>query len=96
MILNQWYAILPSKSVGSSKIVAVKRLNLDLALFRNTSGDICCVVDQCTHRGAAISKGKVKGDCVRCPFHGLEFDKNGKCTFIPANGRASNRRHQQV
>ncbi|MGE4273702.1 MAG: Rieske 2Fe-2S domain-containing protein [Desulfitobacterium sp.] len=89
MILNQWYAILPSKSVGINEIVAVKRMNLDLALFRNSKGDIGCVVDQCSHRGAALSIGKVKGDCIQCPFHALEFDKNGKCTWIPANGKAS-------
>lgn len=62
---------------------------MDLALFRNTKGEIGCVVDQCAHRGAALSKGKVHGDCLRCPFHGLEFDKDGRCTFIPANGKAS-------
>lgn len=89
MIPNQWYAILPSESVGKNEIAAVRRLNMDLALFRNRKGEICCVVDQCTHRGAALSAGRVKGDCIRCPFHGLEFDKNGKCTFIPANGKSS-------
>lgn len=89
MIKNQWYAILPSKNVKDGQIVAVKRLNLDLALFRNSKGEIGCVVDQCTHRGAALSLGKVKDDCIQCPFHGLEFNKIGKCMFIPANGKAS-------
>ncbi len=89
MIKNQWYAILPSKRVKFGQIVAVKRMNLDLALFRNRNGDIGCVVDQCTHRGAALSLGKIKDDCIQCPFHGLEFNKIGKCTFIPANGKAS-------
>lgn len=89
MITNQWYAILPSRAVKTNHIVAVKRLNLELALFRSNGGEIGCVVDQCTHRGAALSKGKLKGDCVQCPFHGLEFDKTGRCVFIPANGRAS-------
>lgn len=88
MIVNQWYAILPSKTVKPQQIVGVKRLNRELALFRNQQGEIACVEDQCTHRGAALSKGKVKGDCVQCPFHGLEFDGKGQCTFIPANGKA--------
>jgi len=89
MIPNQWYAILPSKTVKSGRIVAVKRLNLELALFRDHNGGLGCVVDQCTHRGAALSKGKLKGDCIQCPFHGLEFDRTGRCNFIPANGKAS-------
>lgn len=89
MIMNQWYAILPSKDVKQDRIVGIKRLNLELALFRDEKGNIGCVADQCTHRGAALSKGQVKGGCLQCPFHGLEFDTSGKCTFIPANGKAS-------
>lgn len=89
MIQNQWYAILPSKKVKTNHIVGVRRLNLDLALFRNSQGQLGCVVDQCTHRGAALSLGKVKDDCIQCPFHGLVFDQSGQCMFIPANGKAS-------
>ena len=89
MILNQWYAILPSKIVKPKQIVGVKRLGMDLALFRNENGEISCVVDQCTHRGAALSIGNLKGDCIQCPFHGLEFNEKGQCTFIPASGKAS-------
>ena len=91
MIQNQWYAILPSKHVKNKQLIAVRRMNLDLVLFRNAKGEIACVVDQCTHRGAALSLGKVKNGCIQCPFHGLEFDKNGECKFVPANGKASNK-----
>lgn len=89
MIQNQWYAILPSRLVKLGQVVGVKRLSLELALYRDVTGTLGCVVDQCTHRGAALSAGLVKGDCIRCPFHGLEFNANGECTFIPANGKAS-------
>jgi len=89
MILNQWYAILPSKQVKKDQILAVKRLNLNLALFRNSKGELGCITDKCTHRGAMLSVGKIKGDCISCPFHGLEFDLEGKCKYIPANGKAS-------
>ncbi len=89
MIKNQWYAVLPSKAVRQNRIVAAKRLNLELAFFRTESGALGCVADQCTHRGAALSKGVVKGECISCPFHALEFDATGACRFIPANGKAS-------
>jgi Phenylpropionate dioxygenase and related ring-hydroxylating dioxygenases, large terminal subunit len=89
MIMNQWYAVLPSKAVKKGQVTGVKRLNLELAFFRGEDGMLGCVADQCTHRGAALSKGKVKGNCVECPFHGIQFDEEGRCTLIPANGRAS-------
>ncbi|SJZ67912.1 aromatic ring-hydroxylating oxygenase subunit alpha [Anaerorhabdus furcosa] len=89
MIKNQWYAILPSKEVKAHKIVAVKRMGLDLCLFRNDDGDVGCLVDQCSHRGAAISKGIHHGNCVACPFHGIRFDKDGKTVLVPANGKVA-------
>ena len=89
MIPNQWYGILPSAKVRAGRITAVRRLNLDLALFRTSDGRLGCVVDQCSHRGAALSAGRMQGDCIRCPFHALEFDTTGKCRFIPANGKGS-------
>ncbi len=89
MIQNQWYAVLPSSKVKKNQIVAAKRMNLELAFFRNSQGELGCVADRCSHRGAALSKGEMRGDCVRCPFHGLEFDVGGACKFIPANGIAS-------
>ncbi|WP_010248631.1 aromatic ring-hydroxylating oxygenase subunit alpha [Acetivibrio cellulolyticus] len=89
MIYNQWYAVLPSREVKKGKILAVKRLGLNLAFFRTEAGQLGCVVDQCTHRGAALSIGKLKSDCICCPFHALEFDSSGKCRFIPANGISS-------
>ncbi len=87
MIQNQWYAIMSSKEVKKGALVAVKRLGLELCLFRQEDGQLGCVVDQCVHRGAALSKGLHKGNCVACPFHGLQFDKDGTCKLIPANGR---------
>lgn len=49
MIKNQWYAILPSKKVSPDQIVAVKRMNLDIVLFRNRKNEIgCCASAFCT------------------------------------------------
>lgn len=89
MIKNQWYAILPAKAVKSNAILSVKRLGIELALFRTKNGQLGCVEDQCSHRGASLSHGKLNGDCISCPFHGLQFDAQGRCNFIPANGKSS-------
>ena len=89
MIYNQWYAVLPSRAVKKGKILAVKRLGMELAFFRTEEGEAGCVVDQCTHRGAALSKGKIVDGCVQCPFHGLRFDETGRCRLVPAIGIAT-------
>jgi len=89
VIPNQWYAILPSSRVRPGGLVAVRRLGLNLVLFRTSRGALGCVEDRCSHRGAALGLGRVEGSCIRCPFHGIQFDPSGQCTFIPAIGRAS-------
>ncbi len=88
MIRNQWYAILTSKEV-KNKPVGIKRLSMDIVLFRDKDGNVHGFYDQCSHRGAKLSKGKIVGDCIQCPFHGIQFNPQGICETIPANGRSS-------
>ena len=87
MIANQWYAILESNEVPRNEPVAVTRMGEKLVLFRDTDGKLICLYDKCCHRGASLSKGKVMGDTIRCPFHGLEYNSSGQCVVIPANGK---------
>jgi phenylpropionate dioxygenase-like ring-hydroxylating dioxygenase large terminal subunit len=86
MIRNQWYAILESTEVRPGKPVGVTRMGEKLVLWRDQSGKLACLVDQCPHRGVALSKGKLVANQIQCPFHGFEYDTTGRCTFIPANG----------
>jgi phenylpropionate dioxygenase-like ring-hydroxylating dioxygenase large terminal subunit len=88
MIPNQWYVILESTELRQ-KPVGITRMGEKMAAWRDRQGTAHVISDQCPHRGASLSRGKVMGDCLQCPFHGFEFDSSGKCTFIPANGRTS-------
>lgn len=89
MIRNQWYVILQSKEVKLHQVVGVLRMGERLALWRDVNGKVICQADQCPHRGAALSIGCVMGDTLQCAFHGFEFDSSGRCTYVPANGRAA-------
>jgi phenylpropionate dioxygenase-like ring-hydroxylating dioxygenase large terminal subunit len=87
MIYNQWYAVLESKDVGKEKLIGVTRFGEKLVFGRTKKEQLLCLRDKCAHRGAALSVGKIKDDRIKCPFHGLEFDKTGQCQLIPAYGR---------
>ncbi len=89
MIKNQWYAVLDSKKLKKNKPLALRRLAMDLIMIRYSDGTVSCFVDKCSHRGAKLSAGVMKGDCIRCPFHGIEFDREGKCVLVPASGQKS-------
>jgi len=87
MIRNQWYIILESNEVKPNRLVGVTRLGEKLVLWRYSNGKVNCLVDQCPHRGVALSCGKLIDGKIECPFHGFQFNSTGKCTLIPANGR---------
>jgi phenylpropionate dioxygenase-like ring-hydroxylating dioxygenase large terminal subunit len=91
MIRNQWYAVLESRELPKDKLVGVTRLGENLVFWRNKKNEIICLWDKCAHRGAKLSLGKIcdNGELVECPFHGLRYNRAGKCTRIPANGKNS-------
>jgi phenylpropionate dioxygenase-like ring-hydroxylating dioxygenase large terminal subunit len=87
MIPNQWYAILESREVRKGKITGVTRMGQQLVAWRDGSGCVTVMSDKCPHRGVALNLARLHNDCVRCPFHGFEFDASGACVLIPANGK---------
>ena len=89
MIKNCWYALLTSGEVKKGRITSVVRLGKRMVFFRTASGKVACLEDLCAHRGASLAQGSVCGENIRCPFHGIEYDPEGKCAFIPSEGRAS-------
>jgi phenylpropionate dioxygenase-like ring-hydroxylating dioxygenase large terminal subunit len=89
MIPNQWYAILESNEIKRGKLVGITRMGEKMIAWRDTQGHLSVMVDKCPHRGVALSVGKIAGDCIQCPFHGFEYDTNGNCVIVPANGKGS-------
>ena len=89
MIPNQWYAILESREVKRVRFTTVTRMRERLVAWRTQSGQVTVMSEKCPHRGASLSAGKLVNDCLQCAFHGFEFDPNGNCILVPANGKDS-------
>jgi phenylpropionate dioxygenase-like ring-hydroxylating dioxygenase large terminal subunit len=86
MFMNFWYAAELSENVKDEP-VHVRMLGFDFVLFRDSEGKAHCLSNLCTHRGASLAHGKVKGDCIECPYHGWQFKgEDGVCTKIPSLG----------
>lgn len=84
MLNNFWYPCEFSSDI-TSKPKQIKILNQKFVLYRNKQGQVVALKDRCPHRGAALSLGWVDDGCIRCPYHGWKFRKDGKCIDIPAN-----------
>ncbi|MDW0113317.1 aromatic ring-hydroxylating dioxygenase subunit alpha [Sporosarcina saromensis] len=88
VLLEDWLVACRSEDV-KDKPIQVKLMGERLAIFRNSKG-VHAFRDLCIHRGAALSLGEVKNDCLVCPYHAWEYDDEGKCVHIPQlpEGRA--------
>ena len=75
-ILDQWHPIYPSHRLGK-RPVGLKCLDRELVLFRSASGAVGVLPDCCPHRGMRLSKGRVEGERLVCPYHGWCFDTCG-------------------
>ena len=74
----------------------VQRTIIDepIVLYRKTDGTVAAITDQCSHRFAPLSRGKVCGDHLECPYHGLQFGADGQCVVNPhGSGRITPQLH---
>lgn len=78
-----WYPIARSEDVREGPI-SVSLLETDLVLYR-AGQDIVVAADRCPHRGMRLSLGQHRGGALVCPYHGLAFGQEGRCTHIPAH-----------
>lgn len=54
-----------------------------IVIFRQSNGELCAIGDHCPHRFAPLHMGKVVGDVIECPYHGLRFGADGQCVHNP-------------
>ena len=82
-VRNAWYVAAWDHEITRS---LKRRIILDqpVLLYRKDDGTAVALEDRCCHRQAPLSMGKLIGNVVKCPYHGLEFDATGKCVRVPS------------
>lgn len=83
ILAEHWFPIAASEAVGDGPQAATL-LDTDLVLFRS-QGRVVVARDLCPHRGMLLSKGWVSDGQIVCPYHGLHFAGDGRCTLVPAD-----------
>jgi phenylpropionate dioxygenase-like ring-hydroxylating dioxygenase large terminal subunit len=78
-----WYIAAPAGELKRQPIQRVVE-GVPLVLFRDAAGRPHALVDRCAHRGMALSAGRVRGDCIECPYHGWQYDGSGALRAVPA------------
>jgi len=81
--LNAWYAVAWDVEITRS-LVPRTLCNQKIVLYRKTDGTVAALADACWHRLVPLSRGRLQGDEVVCGYHGLVFNPQGRCTFMPS------------
>ena len=79
-----WYPVAFAHAV-TDKPYAARLLDERVVVYRVADGSLVAAKDICFHRGVPLSMGHVEGDEIICKYHGLRYDREGKCTCIPAH-----------
>lgn len=82
LIENAWYAGAWSSEIGE-KPLGRTILKNPVVFFRESTGEIAALLDVCPHRAVPLHLGTVAADNIKCPYHGIEFDRGGTCRFNP-------------
>ncbi|MEO5794469.1 MAG: aromatic ring-hydroxylating dioxygenase subunit alpha [Rhodoferax sp.] len=78
-----WHPVAASADLAGEPL-AVVLLEQAVVLWRDAAGVAHAWADQCPHRGAKLSLGRVCGDRLECPYHGWQFAASGQCVQVPA------------
>lgn len=85
VIWNDWYVLARSADVPAGAVQRSRLFDTGIVLWRSADGAVQAWRDRCPHRSVQLSKGRVEGDRLVCPYHGLAFDLSGRCVSIPAH-----------
>lgn len=83
-LLNEWHPVAAVEQLEKDRPLAATLLGIDIVLWQSQE-QILAWQDLCVHRGARLSMGNVKADCLTCPYHGWTYDSAGRCVHIPSH-----------
>jgi phenylpropionate dioxygenase-like ring-hydroxylating dioxygenase large terminal subunit len=83
--MEAWYPVYYLRDLDRAKPAAFTLLDIDLVLWWDRASESWrAMEDQCPHRLAALSEGRIAEDGkLECPYHGWAFNGEGGCDRIP-------------
>lgn len=82
-VRNGWYVAAFCEEIGEA-LLSRWILNQPVVLYRKEDGTAVAVEGRCPHRHFPLGASKRIGDAIQCGYHGITFNAEGKCTFVPS------------
>ena len=95
LMRRYWVPALMSSEIAQADgpQVRVQLLGEKLLAFRNTEGRACLIDEFCSHRGVSLYFGRNEENGIRCAYHGVKFDGDGRCVDVPSSPQSCARMH---
>ncbi|MCG5432167.1 Rieske 2Fe-2S domain-containing protein [Mycobacterium sp. MYCO198283] len=83
-----WFCVAWSDEVGAGDVHAMRYFGRELVAWRAESGRVAVMDAYCEHVGAHLGfGGTVVGEVIQCPFHGWQWNAEGRNVCIPYQDR---------
>lgn len=79
----QWYVIGTSADFYKNVPQKATIWNKNYVVWKNSDNKYIGLDDVCPHKSASLAGGKVCNNHIVCPYHGYEFDEQGKLDKVP-------------
>src|SRR5215471_12051157 len=90
----QPFALSTELRTADSDPLRVRLLGEDLVAFRDSTGQIGLLAQNCPHRGASLFFGRNEESGLRCVYHGWKFSIDGTCVDMPNEPAESDFKHK--
>ena len=83
-----WFQVAWSDEIGVGDVRTMKYFGQEMVAWRSESGQLTVMNAYCEHLGAHLGYGgKVVGEVLQCPFHGWQWNYEGRNVCIPYQDR---------
>eukprot|EP00210_Caulerpa_lentillifera_P001876 g1805.t1 len=81
---KNWYAVQAVENLPTDRPYPIELLGKYYVVWKGHSGDWIAMDDECPHRMAPLSEGRIEKDGnLLCSYHAWRFNESGKCVKIP-------------
>ena len=81
-----WHPVAFAREVRGDRPLAARLMGRRLVVARDAEATFV-LDDRCPHRGAPLSRGRVRRGAVICPYHGWTFGRGGACLEVPGSAQ---------
>jgi len=83
-----WFQVAWSDEIKVGDVHRMKYFGTEMVAWRSDSGQLTVMDAYCEHLGAHLGYGgHVAGEVIQCPFHGWQWDREGRNVCIPYQDR---------